>query len=157
MIEIVRATDMEEARALFREYAGSLEFSLEYQHFSAELAGLPGSYAPPGGALLIARADGIAVGIVALRRLDPEICEMKRLYVQPAARAFRTSGGISIGRALAVALVDEARARGYRRLRLDTVPTMVAAIALYRSLGFVEIAPYYGEAVLCTVFMQLAL
>lgn len=157
MIEIVRATDLAEVRALFEEYAGSLGFSLAYQDFAAELLGLPGAYGPPGGALLVARADAVAVGTVALRRLDPETCEMKRLYVRPAARAFRTPDGISIGRALALAIIGEARALGYRRLRLDTVPTMIAAIALYRSLGFVEIAAYYRGALSGTVFMELAL
>jgi ribosomal protein S18 acetylase RimI-like enzyme len=157
VIELVRASDLAPVRALFEEYAASLGFSLVYQDFATELAGLPGAYAPPTGALLIAHADGAAVGTVALRRLEPETCEMKRLYVRPAARAFRTPDGISIGRALALAIVGEARALGYRRLRLDTVPTMIPAIALYRSLGFVEIDAYYEDAHPGTMFMQLAL
>ena len=157
MIEIVRATDLAAVRALFEEYAASLGFSLAYQDFATELAALPGAYAPPTGVLLIAHADGAAVGVVALRRLDRETSEMKRLYVQPSARAFRTPDGTSIGRALAVAIIGEARALGYRRLRLDTVPTMIAAIALYRSLGFVESDAYYRGALCGTVFMQLDL
>ncbi|HEY0097302.1 MAG TPA: GNAT family N-acetyltransferase [Archangium sp.] len=150
--------DDEEIRALFVEYAESLGFSLGYQGFEAELAELPGKYAPPTGALLLARADGAAAGTVALRQLTQEICEMKRLYVRPAYRGLRTGEGLSIGRALALAIVAEARALGYRRLRLDTITgKMDAAMRLYKSLGFVEIPPYYPSPVPGTAYMERVL
>lgn len=152
------AGDLDAIRDLFREYAASLGFSLDYQDFDAELAGLPGKYAPPGGALLLARADGAAAGCGALRRFAPEIAEMKRLYVRPAFRAHRAADGRSIGRTLAYQLVDAARAAGYRRLRLDTITgKMDAAVSLYRSMGFVEIPPYYPSPVPGTTYMELSL
>lgn len=152
------ATDLTLSQALLREYAGSLGFSLAYQNFEAELAQLPGPYAPPGGALLLARADELPVGMVALRPLAPDICEMKRLYVRPAYRKLQTAEGLSLGRALASALLTEARTRGYRRLRLDTIAgQMNAANALYRSLGFREIPPYYPSPVPNTIYLELAL
>src|SRR5262245_31408158 len=115
------ATDLEAIRALFSEYAQSLGFSLAYQDFEAELAALPGKYAPPDGALLLAKVGGAPAGCVALRRFESGICEMKRLYVRPAFRALRMADGNSIGRALAFAIVALARERGYGRLRLDTI------------------------------------
>ena len=152
------AGDLDAIRDLFREYAASLGFSLDYQDFDAELAGLPGKYAPPEGALLLARADGAGAGCGALRRFAPQIAEMKRLYVRPAFRGLRTSDGLSIGRSLAHRLVDVARAAGYRRLRLDTITgKMDAAVTLYRSMGFVEIPPYYPSPVPGTAYMELAL
>jgi putative acetyltransferase len=150
--------DLSAIRALFVEYAESLGFSLAYQGFADELATLPGRYAPPGGALLLARADGVAAGCVALRGLGDGICEMKRLFVCPALRGLRTDEGASIGRALAHRVVAEARALGHRRMRLDTVAgKMDAAIALYRSMGFADIAPYYVSPVPDTVFLELEL
>ena len=150
--------DLDAIRDLFREYAGSLGFSLGYQDFDAELAGLPGRYAAPGGALLLARAGGAAAGCGALRRLEPGVAEMKRLYVRPAFRALRTADGLSIGRTLAHRLVAAARDGGYRRLRLDTIAgKMGAAVTLYRSMGFVEIPPYYPSPVPGTAYMELAL
>lgn len=152
------AADIEAIAGLFREYAGSLGFSLDYQDFGAELAGLPGKYAPPGGALLLATVDGVAVGVVALRQLDAEICEMKRLYVRPDYRGERLETGHSIGRSLAYNIVELGRAAGYRRLRLDTIgDRMEAAIKLYRSMGFAEIAPYYQSPIAGTVYMELVL
>ncbi|MFZ5779430.1 MAG: GNAT family N-acetyltransferase [Pseudomonadota bacterium] len=152
------AADLEAIRTLFRAYAESLGFSLAYQRFEEELAGLPGKYAPPDGTLLLARADEQAAGTVALRRLETDICEMKRLYVAPAFRGLRTREGLSIGRALAYRVVDEARALGYRRLRLDTISDrMTAAVGLYRSMGFVAIPPYYPSPIPGTAFMELAL
>jgi len=150
--------DYEAVRGLFVEYAESLGFSLGYQGFEEELVGLPGKYARPEGGLLLAYVDGVAVGIVALRRLTSEICEMKRLYVRPEYRRVRGGDGSSIGRALAVGIVAEGRALGYERLRLDTIAgKMEAAIRLYRSMGFVEIAPYYPSPVPDTVYMELEL
>jgi putative acetyltransferase len=146
------AADFDSVRALFTEYAGSLGFSLGYQGFDAELAGLPGKYAAPEGALLLAKVEGIAAGVVALRRLEPGIAEMKRLYVKPAHH------GRSIGRQLAEAIVETARSLGYRRLRLDTIAgKMDTAVKLYRSMGFVEIAPYYDSPVPGTTYLELVL
>ncbi|MBN1885225.1 MAG: GNAT family N-acetyltransferase [Candidatus Krumholzibacteriota bacterium] len=127
---------IEAARSLFREYAGSLGFSLEFQDFERELDLLPGEYAPPGGVLFLAEMENEAAGCVALRRIDPATCEMKRLYVRPASR------GQGIGRALAAAAVAEGRELGYRTMKLDTVESMPEANALYRSLGFVETGAY---------------
>ena len=152
------AADHEAIAGLVHEYAGSLGFSLDYQDFEAELADLAAKYAPPGGALLLARVDGAAAGTVALRQLEPGIGEMKRLYVRPDFRKERTESGESIGRGLAHRIVDAARACGYRRLRLDTIgPKMEAAITLYHSMGFVEIPPYYQSPVPGTVYMELVL
>jgi len=152
------ARDLDAIRDLFREYAASLGFSLDYQDFDAELAALPGKYAAPEGALLLARADGAAAGCGALRRFAPGIAEMKRLYVRPSFRAHRAADGLSIGRTLAHRLVDAARAAGYRRLRLDTITgKMDAAVSLYRSMGFVEIPPYYPSPVPGTAYMELSL
>lgn len=138
---------------LFQAYGASLEIDLGYQDFAAELAGLPGKYARPAGALLLARDDADeAIGCVGLRPLsDPGVCEMKRLYVSPAGR------GLGLGRALMDAVTDEARRAGYREMRLDTLPTMAAAQSLYRQAGFEEIPPYYDTPVEGTVFMRLAL
>lgn len=152
------AADYALLRELLVEYAQSLGFSLAYQGFAAELAELPGKYAPPTGALLLAWADGAAAGTVALRQLTPQICEMKRLYVRPAYRGRRTGEGLSLGRALACAIVAQARELGYQRLRLDTVVgKMDAAMRLYRSLGFVDIPPYYASPVPDTTYLELVL
>lgn len=143
---------------LMREYSKSLAFSLEYQHFEAELADLRAKYGPPGGALLLARVDGAPAGTVALRQLEPGIGEMKRLYVRPDFRRERTEAGNSIGRELALRIVEAARDCGHRRLRLDTIgPQMEPAIRLYRTMGFTEIAPYYPSPVPGTVYMELVL
>jgi len=136
-IRPARAGDIETVRDLFRDYARSLDFDLCFQGFDAELAGLPGAYAPPEGALLVAERDGAIIGTVAMRPNAPGIAEMKRLYIRPAAR------GLGLGRRLAEAIIAAAADAGYARMRLDTVRSMAAAAALYRDLGFVEIAPYY--------------
>ncbi len=143
--------DLRLARELFREYADWLKVDLCFQGFDEELAGLPGKYAPPAGRLLLARADGAAAGCIALRPLEPGVGEVKRMYVRPA---FRRRG---IARALADALVAQARAIGYQRLRLDTLSFMRDAGALYRSLGFVEIAPYYHNPLQGTIYLELEL
>ena len=151
-------TDHAAIKAMMREYAGSLGFSLAYQDFETELADFPGKYAPPEGALLLATVGGEAAGTVALRRLDATTCEMKRLYVKPAFRGQRTADGRSIGRALAEDIVAVGRERGYRRLRLDTIGgKMRQALSLYRSMGFVEIPPYYASPIPDTAYMELVL
>jgi putative acetyltransferase len=129
--------EMAAVRALFLEYARSLSFDLCFQNFEQELADLPGRYAAPRGQILLAPG----AGVVALRPLSDDICEMKRLYVRPQAR------GHGLGGRLARAIIAEGRDRGYRAMRLDTHESMVEAIALYRELGFREIAAYSGEAV----------
>ena len=138
-MEIIEAgtADIEIVRPLFRAYAASLPFSLDFQGFDAEVAGLPAPYSPPDGCLLLATRDDAAIGIVGLKPLMPRIAEIKRLYVVPEAR------GIGLGRTLAERALAEAKAKGYERARLDTHrPSMGSAMALYRALGFVEIAPY---------------
>jgi len=145
------AADMDTVRALFREYQAGLGVSLCFQDFETELAGLPGKYADPSGCLLLAEADGKAAGTVALRDLGDGICEMKRLYVRPAAR------GLGLGRRLAASVVDEARKRGYRAMRLDTLPQLEAAIGLYASMGFAEIGNYCANPIAGARFFELAL
>jgi ribosomal protein S18 acetylase RimI-like enzyme len=139
MIEITQASSLtyiDTARTLFREYQASLGIDLCFQNFEAELAGLPGDYAPPGGRLLLAFSDGVPVGCIALRGVTSERCEMKRLYVRPAAR------GLGLGGTLVQRVIDEARAIGYAEMVLDTLPTMTGAQRLYESLGFRDIPPY---------------
>jgi ribosomal protein S18 acetylase RimI-like enzyme len=141
-----------QARELFREYAQSLGFSLCFQNFDKELAGLPGDYAPPEGRLLLAEGDGELVGCVALHALEAGVCEMKRLYLRPQFR------GKGLGRVLADRIIAEARQIGYRRMRLDTVePVMKDAVGMYRKLGFKEIAPYCSNPIAGALYMELEL
>jgi ribosomal protein S18 acetylase RimI-like enzyme len=145
--------DLAAAVDLFRAYAVSLGVDLAYQDFEAELASMPGKYVPPTGALLLARSNsGAPLGCVALRPIEPDgCCEMKRLYVAPSAR------GMGLGRALVEAIVETAAGIGYRELRLDTLPDMIDAQALYARLGFARIDPYYDTPIAGTVFMARAL
>ena len=141
-----------QARELFLEYARSLGFSLCFQNFDKELEALPGRYAPPNGRLLLAEYEGQLAGCVAMRALEPGICEMKRLYLRPQMR------GKGLGRALADRIVAEARQIGYRRMRLDTVePVMKDAVGMYRKLGFQEIAPYRSNPMAGAMYMELEL
>jgi len=141
-----------QARELFLEYAQSLSFSLCFQNFDKELAGLPGDYAPPEGRLLLVEYDGQLAACVALHKLESRICEMKRLFLR---REFRGKG---LGRATAERIIAEARQIGYRRMRLDTVElVMTAAIAMYRKLGFKEIAPYRANPIAGAMYMELEL
>lgn len=154
LLQIVRADSQDrlaELRALCEQYAASLDFKLDFQDFEDEMGTLPGDYRPPWGRLLLAIRQGEAAGCVALRPLEDRICEMKRLFVRPACRR---SG---IGRELAQEAVDEARRIGYQRVRLDTAPHMKEAQALYRSLGFRSIAPYYHNPIPGAVYLELSL
>ena len=146
------AEDLEAVRTLFLEYAASLGFDLSFQDFDREVASLPGDYAPPRGVLLLA-ADGVTpAGCVGLRPWgDADTCEMKRLYVRSSMR------GKGVGSMLVTRLLDEARTRGYRRMRLDTVPGMDAAIGLYRAAGFRDIPPYRPNPVPGALFLELEL
>jgi len=143
--------DLQEIRRLFVAYANSLGISLCFQNFDQELAGLPGAYAPPQGGLLLAEFDGLAGGCVALRPLQNQVCEMKRLFVSPEFR------GTGAGRALALAVMDKARSLGYSSIRLDTLPSMTKAIELYKEFGFTPIEPYCENPVPGALFLECKL
>ena len=144
------ANDLASTVKLFRAYAASLDVDLSYQGFEAEMEAMPGKYAPPAGELLLAcNSNGAAVGCVGLRPIELHgCCEMKRLYVSPEVRGF------GLGEKLVDAVVKEAKRIGYREMRLDTLPSMAGAIALYRKLGFKTIEPYYNTPVVGTIFMR---
>lgn len=143
---------LEDVRALFLEYARSLGFSLCFQGFDEELRALPGMYAPPRGRLLLSIEDGRAAGCVGLHEWDGSAAEMKRLFVRPDFR------GRGLGRALTDAALAEARAIGYRSVRLDTIPSLMGpAVAMYRELGFREIAPYRENPIPGALYLELGL
>jgi putative acetyltransferase len=143
--------DLATVRELFQEYADSLDFDLGFQDFQQELENLPGDYAAPWGCIFLGFENGAAAGCVALRDFADDVAELKRLYVRPQ---FRSSG---LGRLLTQRIIEEARARDYVRILLDTVPSMTAAIALYASLGFKPIAPYRYNPIDGALFMALEL
>jgi putative acetyltransferase len=139
-------------RELFLEYAHSLGFSLCFQNFNQELATLPGDYAPPDGRLLLAMQGEVAAGCVALHQIDADHCEMKRLYVRPQFR------GMRLGLELAQRVIADSRKIGYKYLRLDTVePKMTKAVAMYRRLGFREIAAYRPNPIEGALYLELQL
>lgn len=154
MIRPVRADEIDALRSLWREYQDEADAAVCFGGFEKELLALPGEYAPPRGVLIGAEHDGALVGAVGLRPLATEgACEMKRLYIRPAARRLR------LGRALTLAVLDAARAMGYRVLRLDTLGKMETARSLYASLGFRVVPPYHDAAPpgVGMVFMEIAL
>jgi putative acetyltransferase len=150
-LEAQSPEDLAAIRQLFIEYAEYLGVDLCFQSFNQELAGLPGAYSPPDGRLLLAVVDRAPAGCVALRKLELDIGEMKRLYVRPPQRRR------GLGRGLAEAVIREARRIGYRRIRLDTLRSLKEAGRLYRALGFVEIPPYTHNPIPDAVFMELFL
>ena len=154
-MKIVQAkteAELQQVRALFEEYVDWLGINLCFQNYEKELAGLPGEYGPPSGRLFLALEDNVAAACVALRDLGNGTCEMKRLFVRPEFRGRR------LGWQLTELILSEARSIGYQRIRLDTLPgKMDKAIAMYRGLGFQEIAPYYNNPVAGAAFMELTL
>jgi ribosomal protein S18 acetylase RimI-like enzyme len=149
--EVSSQSDLNEAKRLFVAYAESLGIGLCFQNFHRELAELPGAYSPPAGCLLLADFDGVVGGCVALRPLQNQTCEMKRLYLAPEFR------GTGAGRALSIAVLEKAKSLGYAAIRLDTLPSMMNAIELYRSLGFQQIEPYYENPVPGALFLECKL
>ena len=143
--------DLDAVVAIFREYVASPTVSLDYQDYEAEFAALPGKYAPPAGRLLLAREPDAVVGCAALRAVSGDTCELKRVYVRPAAR------GTGLGRRLVQRMILEARQAGYTRMCLDVLPEFVAAQQLYRSLGFVPAPPVSWNPVPGTQFLGLDL
>ena len=151
-IQAQSAEEISRARELFEEYQAGLGIDLCFQDFDKELAELPGKYVPPSGRLFLAVEGDRMAGCVALREIEPGVCEMKRLYVRPEFR------GTGLGRTLAEQVIQAAREIAYRHMRLDTLPgKMDRAIAMYRSFGFKEIEPYYSNPVAGALFMELEL
>lgn len=160
-ITIERSTtvsDLACVRTLLREYAGSPDWEpgfaayLAQQAFDKEVEELPDVYGPPHGTLLLARINGQPMGCIAIKPYElPDVCEMKRLFVRPGGR------GTGLGKALVLAIMDAARVSGYKKIRLDTLPSMAAAQKLYRSLGYVEIPPYCDNPVHGSSFFERSL
>ncbi len=151
IVTAAQPSEVEQVRALVLEYVDSLGVDLGFQDFAREMSGFPGEYTPPGGCLLLAARGEEPAGCVGLRPLEPGMCEMKRLYVRSRYR------GQGMGQQLARAVIAEARALGYAAMRLDTLPSMQAAIGMYRELGFQPIAPYYWNPVEGALFFELRL
>ena len=143
--------EMETVRSLFRQYEAFLNVDLCFQGFEEELAGLPGKYARPGGDLLLGLDGEKTLGCVAVRRLDDDVCEMKRLFVKPEAR------GTGLGRKLAQEIIGIARELGYKLMRLDTLDRLTEAIRLYEALGFRKTEPYYENPLPGVVYLELVL
>jgi GNAT superfamily N-acetyltransferase len=143
--------DIEDVRALFREYQAAIGLDLSFQGFPEELARLPGRYRRPSGRLLLAVDGPRTVGCVGLRAFEGAACELKRLYVR------REERGHGVARLLVATVLDEARTAGYRRVLLDTLPSMTEAAALYRSFGFVEAPPYYTNPIAGSLYLALEL
>ena len=150
-LEIDHRAPLAEAKELLREYPDSIPVELEAADYEAWLATLPGPYAPPGGALLVARVDGAGAGCVCVRGLDAHTGEIKRMYVREPFR------GRGIGRALVTACIEVGRKAGYSRMRLDTHSTMTPARKLYEAFGFVEIPAYWDHPIPGVVFYELAI
>jgi ribosomal protein S18 acetylase RimI-like enzyme len=151
ILEARSESDYETARLLFEEYARGVGVDICFQGFAEEFERLPEMYGPPRGRLLLARRGSEPIGCVALRALQPDVCEMKRLYVRPEAR------GHGLGRTLVNSIIELSSAGGYRRMVLETLTSMTEARALYRSLGFAECAPYYANPQPDIDFMELNL
>jgi ribosomal protein S18 acetylase RimI-like enzyme len=151
IVRVESAEALDAVRRLFLEYARSLDFNLCFQDFDAELRSLPGDYAPPQGAILLALDGDEEIGCVAMRRIDAETCEMKRLYVKPSRR------GGGVGKNLAEGIIRIARETGYRSMKLDTVPDMAEANALYHSLGFAPTEPYRFNPIEGALYLELIL
>ena len=149
--EATSTTELDMLRDLFREYEKFLQVDLCFQGFEQELANLPGKYAPPDGALLLALRNEQPVGCVALRKLEENICEMKRLYVKPQGR------GTGLGKKLAEEIITIARQRGYMLMRLDTLETLTEAVSLYQRLGFRQVPPYYDNPLPGALYWELDL
>ena len=146
--ELATDNDLHEVRALFREYAESLDIDISFQDFDHELETLPGKYKQPEGAIMLAKIHGRACGCVAFRKIDAPICEMKRLYTQTQVR------GLGIGSELVRRIIDEARSMGYHFMRLDTLPSMKEARRLYEKFGFYKIKPYVYNPIPGAIFLE---
>jgi GNAT superfamily N-acetyltransferase len=151
IVEAVTAEQTAQVRELFAEYWASFGFTPCFQNFGAELAALPGDYQPPGGRLALALVDGQPAGCAALRRVDGERCEFKRLYVRPQFR------GAGLGRQLLAWVIAEAKAAGYRQAVCDTMPAMAQALAMYERAGFERTQPYSDHPTPGAIFLRLEL
>jgi ribosomal protein S18 acetylase RimI-like enzyme len=151
IIQARKDDDLVHVGKLFEEYADELDVDLGFQNFAHELQHIREVYRAPAGCVLLARRDGEVIGCVALRRFDEVTCEMKRLYVRPVGR------GTGAGRKLAMEIIQQAKSAGYKKMVLETLESLTAARALYRSLGFREVAPYYANPLEGAVYMELDL